>query len=516
MSEYAKAARAALKKKANKMGSSDPHQKVDSSTWTPSEPEGSTKQTGMRVLSRRQFKRGGKVVEAAEGAKAKVRGDRAPRSGNKPTTPNGFINRDVRSANQEREGFKHVGAFEKGGRVGKAAGGLRSERTEYEKARRNAVDEGMDLDTDSKHTQDTLRKAVRGFENTAKETGYSNMKKGGRAHKLSGGLLGRYAQKANLDSQKHLGRYLEKSAEAEETNSTNARKSADKHEEKYAKRHKGAELAISKLSRAPLQSTYNNTKENIAKIGAGMKKGGKAEASCSSGSRTKKDVGGPLSGNAPGMAPQTNTPMVDPRQMAAMEVAKSAGRGEVPQQMMQFQNTGKSLLKRGGKAEHSDEAADRKLVKKMVKPVALRSKHKEGGKVFSGEGYPFKVPGATGGRTAHASGGKAGKGKMNVNIIIGAGGQNPQGQPPMAKPMLPPGGGPIPPMGMGPGAGGPPPGGPGAPPPGMMPPPGAGGPPPMGRKHGGRTYRSYKDMDAGAGSGEGRMEKTEIQGHRVR
>ena len=216
------------------------------------------------------------------------------------------------------------------------------------------------------------------------------------------------------------------------------------------------------------------------------------------------------------MAPQTNTPMVDPRQMAAMEVAKSAGRGEVPQQMMQFQNTGKSLLKRGGKAEHSDEAADRKLVKKMVKPVALRSKHKEGGKVFSGEGYPFKVPGATGGRTAHASGGKAGKGKMNVNIIIGAGGQNPQGQPPMAKPMLPPGGGPIPPMGMGPGAGGPPPGGPGAPPPGMMPPPGAGGPPPMGRKHGGRTYRSYKDMDAGAGSGEGRMEKTEIQGHRVR
>jgi hypothetical protein len=31
------------------------------------------------------------------------------------------------------------------------------------------------------------------------------------------------------------------------------------------------------------------------------------------------------------------------------------------------------------------------------------------------------------------------------------------------------------------------------------------------RKAGGRTYRSYKDMDAGAGSGLGRLEKTEIQ-----
>ena len=40
--------------------------------------------------------------------------------------------------------------------------------------------------------------------------------------------------------------------------------------------------------------------------------------------------------------------------------------------------------------------------------------------------------------------------------------------------------------------------------------PGA-GPAPMPRKSGGRTYRSYKDMDAGAGSGLGRLEKTEIQ-----
>jgi hypothetical protein len=66
-------------------------------------------------------------------------------------------------------------------------GGLRSERTQYEKARRESVNQGMDLDTDSQHTQDTLRKAVRNYENTAKETGYSNLKTGGRAHRATGG-----------------------------------------------------------------------------------------------------------------------------------------------------------------------------------------------------------------------------------------------------------------------------------------------------------------------------------------
>jgi hypothetical protein len=33
----------------------------------------------------------------------------------------------------------------------------------------------------------------------------------------------------------------------------------------------------------------------------------------------------------------------------------------------------------------------------------------------------------------------------------------------------------------------------------------------MARKAGGKVYKTYKDMDAGAGSGLGRLEKTEIQ-----
>ena len=205
MLQMAKQARAAMKAKAKAMAT-DPHEKVDSSDWTPPEPLNTEAKTGMRPVSRRQFKTGGKVT----GAHAKPNMGRKPRAKGGAMPPvDRFINRDLKKANEFRDGEKHVGGMKRGGkaycgggRTQKGAGGkesagsgigmgfadggtgMRSEHTAYEKARQNAVQEAQDYGMDSQHNEDTLRDATREFERQAKETGY---KKGGRTHKDMGG-----------------------------------------------------------------------------------------------------------------------------------------------------------------------------------------------------------------------------------------------------------------------------------------------------------------------------------------
>jgi len=157
--------------------------------------------------------------------------------------------------------------------------------------------------------------------------------------------------------------------------------------------------------------------------------------------------------------------------------ANTAGVAAPPQSRFQFSSQSSPLLgaaglKKGGKAHRKD-----------------------GGPV--GQDPEISGTRPTGGRIARKDGGSAGKGKMNVNIIIA--------QKPDKDPMMPPPGGPTPPPRppMMPPGGAPP-----MPPAGAAPPPGAmpGGqnmpPPSMARARGGRTGMKY-----GAGSGEGRLEK---------
>lgn len=122
MSETSRAARAAMRAKAHRLAGTDAHQKVDASDFTPAEPMNADSTVGMKPLSRRQYRKGGKVVEVHGEHERVHAGRRARKDGGR--LAESLMNRDQKEANGERPGGKdHVGGYKHGGRAHRDAGG---------------------------------------------------------------------------------------------------------------------------------------------------------------------------------------------------------------------------------------------------------------------------------------------------------------------------------------------------------------------------------------------------------
>lgn len=147
--------------------------RVDASDFSAQDAMDANSQTGMQPVSRRNYRRGGKVA----GEKSPPRADRKPRStgGAAPLTPNNFINRDAKEANMKRDGIHLRGGLKTGGRATKAGGGLALPAWNAPVARR----EGGKVHADEKQDRELIHK----MGCACKKCG------GGRVGKKAGGAI---------------------------------------------------------------------------------------------------------------------------------------------------------------------------------------------------------------------------------------------------------------------------------------------------------------------------------------
>jgi len=473
MHEYLKEAREGAAKKLKGIQSGEPHTKVDSSSWSPPEMLEADKQNGMRPVSPRQYKSGGKV----HGVHAKKRADRkARKEGGRAMSVDGYINRDSKMANDERAGVKKVGGMKRGGRTHKAMAGAVGDAPIAGAPLAGRPMRGM------RPIRPMMARPPVGI--APGMAGKPMMKKGGKVHRehhADGDAVGDMIRQDQIE-QGMKGRGLPE--------------------------------------RIPMPTPRPADKANIVKRNAPIiteKRGGKVRAHHAKGGAAHPDEA------------EDKALIKKMIKSSAMKRDEHCWGGEAKSKKAEGGSTKwiQGAIKHPGslhkalhvpagekipakkleKAAHSDNP---KLAKKANLAKTLkRMHHADGGEAGRGlyvrQGYPHEVPGVDGGRVARKHGGSA-KGKTNVNIMIHphSGAAQPPVMPPMGGPMMPPPPPPrpqMPPMGSMPMGGGAP----------TLPPMGAARPgmPPIGRKMGGKVEHV---IDHAAGGGLGRLEKIKAYG----
>jgi len=410
MYEMAKKAREKMKAKAKSLanpGSYAKDQRVDSSDWSPAEPMNGEAKTGMRPISRRQYKKGGRV-EKDIGV--------------------GMANKDMREANKDREGVKHVGGFKKGGEAKACWGG---------KMKKDSGGQVLSSAASKKDTKERI-----GTEKiTPVRAKAEHYKKGGKVRsKHADGERVLPSPEEAIGSEVRM-----KGLKVMPSSSDSARAQVSPSQLRREESYTDADMRASRFGRkAGGKAKHPDVKEDKALVRK----------------MVKKDA---LTGKKDGGATGEKWIQKAIKHKGALHKQLGVPAGEkIPAKKLE------KAAEKGGKLGKRARLAE--TLKRM-------NRAEGGGFGLLGEGKK-KSPR-----------GKAGKTDIHINVIAG---QRPSAPMPtgMATPTMPTT--PMPPVA------------PAAAAPASL---------PMARKAGGRITKiakSYKDMEAGAGSGEGRLQKTDI------